>query len=335
MNNKENKMGTAPIGQLMIKMAIPVIISMVLQACYNIVDSIFVSHMPDSGGISGLGEYGVNALTLAFPLQMLIGAFGVGTGVGVNALLSRKLGEKDFERVGLASGNGTFLGLLIYAGFIVFGIFGIDPYTFSQTNDPVSIEMCSAYLRINIFAGFGLIFFGIHEKLLQATGKTIYSTIAQITGAAVNLILDPIMIFGFLGMPALGIAGAAWATVIGQIASMVVAVALHYTKNKEVPKGLRYFRPEGRTIKDILSVGVPAIIMQGLLSVMSYGINIIFGNVSPAAVTAYGVFFKMQQFLLYAIFGFRDVITPIISYNYGMKDRQRVMQGIRYGTLYI
>jgi len=240
--NKENVMGTGSVPGVMIKMAIPVIISMLLQACYNIVDSVFVSRMPDTAQITGMGEYGVNALTLAFPLQMIIGAFGIGTGVGVNALVSRSLGEADREKAGKAAGNGLFAAFIFSLMFVAVGFFVVDIYVRSQTSDPVSISMCSTYLSINMFVSFGMVFFGIFEKLLQSTGKTVYSTIAQICGAATNIILDPIMIFGLIGFPALGIAGAAWATVIGQVVSMIVACVLHFKKNKEVPSGLKYLK---------------------------------------------------------------------------------------------
>ena len=332
--DRENVMGTKPIPWVMLKMAIPVIISMLLQACYNIVDSVFVSRMPDTAEIAGMGEYGVNALTLAFPLQMIIGAFGIGTGVGVNALVSRSLGEKNPEKAGKTAGNGMFLGFLFYLMFIAVGFFVVGFYTRSQTNDQVSISMCSSYLRINMFVSFGLIYFGIFEKLLQSTGKTIYSTIAQVCGALTNIVLDPVMIFGLLGFPALGISGAAWATVIGQVVSMIVAMALHFGKNKEVPWEARFLKPEGEIVKGIFSIAIPAIIMQGLLSVMSYGINLIFGSVSVAAVTAYGIFFKIEQFLLYALFGLRDVITPVIAYNYGAGNDKRVKEGVKYGVIF-
>ncbi len=332
--NKENVMGTGSVPGVMIKMAIPVIISMLLQACYNIVDSVFVSRMPDTAQITGMGEYGVNALTLAFPLQMIIGAFGIGTGVGVNALVSRSLGEADREKAGKAAGNGLFAAFIFSLMFVAVGFFVVDIYVRSQTSDPVSIFMCSTYLSINMFVSFGMVFFGIFEKLLQSTGKTVYSTIAQICGAATNIILDPIMIFGLIGFPALGIAGAAWATVIGQVVSMIVACVLHFKKNKEVPSGLKYLKPEGHIMKGIFAIALPAIIMQALMSVMSYGINLIFGSVSTAAVTAYGIFFKIEQFLLFALFGLRDVITPVIAYNYGAGYEKRVRQGIKYGVLF-
>ena len=332
---KENKMGTQPVGKVLLSMGIPVVLSMILQACYNIVDSMFVARIPDTDTVAHMGEYAVNALTLAFPVQMLIVAFGIGTGVGVNALLSKFLGQKDRENVAMTAGNGVFLGLIIYACFFIFGLFGIDLYLRTQTSDPLILSMGVTYLRINVLLSLGNIMFGIYEKLLQSTGKTVYSTIAQVLGAATNIILDPIMIFGWFGLPSMGIAGAAWATVIGQFVSMFVAMYFHYFKNKEVPSGWKYLKPSRSIIRKIYSIGLPAIIMQALMSFMTYGVNIIFGAVSASAVTAYGIFYKIQQFLFFAGFGIRDAITPLISFNYGMGNKKRVQQGIKFGILYV
>ena len=328
-------MGTEPVPKVMLSMGIPMILSMVLQACYNIVDSMFVARIPDSSGLVHAGEYAVNALTLAFPVQMLIVAFGIGTGVGVNALLARSLGQNDKEKVAKTAGNGIFLGIVIYLFFFLFGIFGIRLYLNSQTNDPVVLAMGITYLKICTFVSFGIVLFSIYEKLLQSTGKTVYSTIAQIAGAFANIILDPILIFGYFGFPELGIAGAAYATVIGQILSMLIAMLLHYTKNKEVPNGISYLNPNPAIIKEIYAIGLPAIIMQALMSFMTYGINIIFGAVSMAAVTAYGIFYKIQQFIFFAGFGLRDAITPLVSFNYGLGNRQRMKDGMKYGIIYI
>lgn len=330
-----NKMGTEPVAKVLRSMGIPIIISMVLQACYNIVDSMFVARIPDADGIEHMGEYAVNALTLAFPVQMLIVAFGIGTGVGVNALLAMRLGQKDEEKVARTAGNGVFLGIVIYVIFLLFAIFGIDVYLKSQTSDEIILSMGRTYLNICTYLCFGNVLYAIYEKLLQATGKSMYSTVAMIAGALANIILDPIMIFGYFGLPAMGIAGAAYATVIGQILSMGLAMYFHYFKNKEVRSGLRYLRPDGEIIREIYAIGLPAIIMQALMSFMTYGVNIIFGAVSVAAVTAYGIFYKIQQFVFFAGFGLRDAITPIISYNYGMGDKKRVKEGIRYGLLYV
>lgn len=330
-----NKMGAAAVPKVMLNMGIPMVLSMVLQACYNIVDSMFVARMPDSGSVTGAGEYAVNALTLAFPVQMLIVAFGIGTGVGVNALLARSLGQQDGEKAAKTAGNGISSALIIYGVFFVFGLIGVKPYIGSQTKDGVVLAMGNSYLFICTAASFGIILFSIYEKLLQATGKTMYSTIAQVLGAACNIVLDPIMIFGWFGMPELGIEGAAYATVTGQAASMLAAMYFHYKKNTEVKPGRKYLKLEWRIVKEIYVIGFPAIIMQALMSFMTYGINLIFGTVSQAAVTAYGIFYKIQQFVFFAGFGLRDAITPIVSFNYGMGDKKRIRQGIFYGILYI
>lgn len=336
--NKEvttNKMGTEPVPKIMLSMGVPIVLSMVLQACYNIVDSMFVARIPDSGNVVNMGEYAVNALTLAFPVQMLIVAFGIGTGVGVNALLAKNLGQRDEEKAAKTAGNGLSLAAIIYVVFLLFGLLGVKAYIGSQTKDPLVLEMGISYLSICSVVSFGIILFSIYEKLLQASGKTVYSTIAQISGALVNIILDPIMIFGYFGLPAMGIRGAAYATVIGQIASMLIAMFFHYTKNAEVKSGRKYLKLEMGIVKEIYVIGLPAIIMQALMSFMTYGVNLIFGTVSHAAVTAYGIFYKIQQFIFFAGFGLRDAITPIVSFNYGMGDKKRIKQGIFYGILYV
>lgn len=329
-----NKMGAEPVPKIMLSMGIPIILSMVLQACYNIVDSMFVARIPDSDGVVHMGEYAVNALTLAFPIQMLIVAFGIGTGVGVNALLAKSLGQNDQKKVAKVAGNGLALGLIIFVCFFLFGLFGIDIYLKSQTSDKLILSMGTTYLRICTLLCFGMVLFSIYEKLLQSTGKTVYSTIAQIVGAVANIILDPILIFGYFGLPQMGIAGAAYATVIGQVLSMLVAMFFHYRKNTEVSNGWKYLKPEAGIVKEIYTIGLPAIIMQALMSFMTYGVNIIFGAVSVATVTAYGIFYKIQQFVFFAGFGLRDAITPIVSFNYGMGNRKRVKDGIKYGVLY-
>lgn len=332
---KMNKMGTESVPKIMLNMGIPMILSMVLQACYNIVDSMFVARIPDTAELVHAGEYAVNALTLAFPVQMLIVAFGIGTGVGVNALLSMRLGQNDSEKVAKVAGNGVMLGIIIYVCFFIFGLLGIDVYLKSQTTDTVILEMGRTYLMICTLLSFGMIMFSIYEKPLQSTGKTVYSTIAQVAGALTNIVLDPILIFGLLGLPQMGIAGAAYATVIGQVVSMVIAMIFHYHKNKEVKRGLSYLKPSKEIIKEIYNIGLPAIIMQAQMSFMTYGVNIIFGAVSTAAVTAYGIFYKIQQFIFFAGFGLRDAITLIVSFNYGMGNQKRVKEGIKYGMIYI
>lgn len=327
-DKKINKMGTMPVPRLMLSMGIPMILSMMLQAFYNIVDSAFVSNMAQDG------EAALTALTLAFPIQMLLVALGVGTGVGANALLSRTLGEGNREKVNRVAGNAEFLSFVICIASIVFGIIGVRAYVQSQSNNTLVIDMAISYLRICCCIPFGMVFFSCFEKLLQATGKSLFSTIAQVAGAVTNIILDPILIYGLLGCPAFGVRGAAYATVIGQIVSCVVALAFHLAVNKEITNGLRYIKPSKRLIQQIYAIGLPAIIAQALMSVMTYGLNLILGTVSENAVTAYGLYYKIQQFLLFAAFGLRDAITPIVSFNYGMRDKQRVNAGIKCGMLY-
>ncbi|MGN1008954.1 MAG: MATE family efflux transporter, partial [Butyricicoccus sp.] len=232
METTQNRMGTAPVPKLLLAMGLPMILSMMVQALYNIVDSYFVSAMPDTAQIAHMGDYAVGALTLAFPIQMLMIAIGVGTGVGINALLARSLGEGDRDKAGHIAGNAIFLGLCTYVVFLLFGLFGVKPYIMSQTHDPIITEMACSYLRICCVLSFGVILYMIYEKLLQATGRTMQATVAQIAGALTNIVLDPIMIFGLLGCPALGIQGAAYATVIGQFVSAILDLVFHMHYNK-------------------------------------------------------------------------------------------------------
>ncbi len=325
---KSNRMGTEPVNKLMLSMGVPMILSMMMQALYNIVDSAFVSNMKD------IGEAALNALTLAFPVQMLMVAISVGTGVGTNALMSKCLGRKDPERASRVAGNAEFLGILIMSAFMLFGIFLVPAYVRSQSENPEIISMAVSYLRICCIISAGIVFFTIMEKTLQATGLSTYSTIAQVSGALTNIILDPILIYGLLGFPELKVIGAALATVIGQIVSFVLALAFHLTKNKEIKNGISYMKPDKNLIRGIYSIGLPAIIAQALMSMMTYGLNLILVRVDEAAVTAYGLYYKIQQFILFAAFGLRDAITPIVSFNHGMQDRGRIKDGIKYGLLY-
>ena len=323
-----NKMGVQPIGGLILKMGVPMILSMVLQAFYNIVDSYFVSNM------EGVGDAAVNALTLAFPIQALMVAIGIGTGVGVNSLLSRYLGMGDKEKASRIAGNAIFLSICTYILFLIFGLFFVDAYISSQTADPLIREMGNSYLSICCIYSFGSVIYMIYEKLIQGTGKTVLSTIAQISGALTNIVLDPIMIFGLLGCPEMGIEGAAIATVIGQLVSLILGMIFHHTKNKEIDTSFAYLLPDRRIIADIYRVGVPAIIMQALMSVMTYCVNIIFVKISGSVVTAYGIYFKIQQFVFFAAFGLNNAIIPIVAFNYGMGDKYRIKKAIRFGMLY-
>lgn len=329
-----NKMGIVPIKKLMLMMGVPMIFSMVLQALYNIVDSYFVSCIPGTEAVPNMGDYAVNALTLAFPIQMLIVAIGVGTGVGVNTLLSRSIGQGDKEKANQVAGNAIFLGICTYIVFLIFGVVGVKAYINSQTNDVLIREMASSYLGICCILSFGSIISMITEKLLQSTGRTMLSTTSQITGALTNIILDPILIFGLLGMPAMGIKGAAYATIIGQIVTCILGVIFNFKFNKEIQFNVGYMKPKKTIINEIYQIGIPAILMQAMMSFMTYGVNIIFGSLSSTVVTAYGIYYKIKQFVFFAAFGMNNAIIPIISFNYGKKDKDRVNDGIKYGMLY-
>ena len=284
------------------------IISMVLQALYNVVDSIFVTNMGEKGAIAN------QALTIAFPIQILIIAIGVGTGIGLNALLSKSLGEKNQEKVNKIAGNGIFLSICIFLVFLLFGIFGSEWFIslFANGNAEV-ISMGTTYLRICCCLSFGSIGYTVYERFLQSTGKTMLSTIAQISGAVANIVLDYIFIFP-LGM---GVAGAAWATVIGQFISLFVAMFFHYTKNKEINGNLKYIKPEFNIIKGIYKIGISAAIMQALLSVMMAGMNAILGlsKADPTIlVGSFGIYYKIQQIALFSAFGLSNTIISILSF---------------------
>lgn len=322
------KMAVMPVKKLMLSTGIPMIVSMVLQAVYNIVDSAFVSNMANGG------EQALNALTLAFPMQVLMVAVGIGTGVGANVLTAKSLGSGDHEQANRTAGNAAFMSAVIYAAFLLFGIFGTGLYIGSQTSDPDAARMGTEYLQICCIFSFGMCFFAIYEKLLQATGHSVYSTAAQIAGAVTNIVLDPIMIYGLLGCPEMGVKGAAYATVIGQIVSFALAFIFHLKVNKSISNKLIYFKPDLRTIKLIYSIGLPAIISQALISVMTYGMNLVLGGIAGETVTAYGLYYKVMQFLLFAAFGMRDAIMPITAFSYGMGDADRIRDAVKYGHLY-
>ncbi len=279
---ESNKMKDMPVNKLMIQMGIPMILSMALQAVYNIVDSAFVGNMRVGS------EAALNALTLVFPVQMLMVAVGIGTGVGTNALLARTLGQGNREKAAKVAGNSLFLGVIIYVVCLMFGIFGVKAYISSQTVDAEVLEMGVSYLRICCVISFGIIFFSLFEKLLQATGRSLYSTIGQVVGAVVNIILDPIMIYGIGPCPEMGVKGAAYATVIGQVASAVLLLIFHMKLNREFGHGPKYMKPNAGVIKEIYAIGLPAIIAQALMSIMVYVMNLIL-KFNPSAQTAYGL----------------------------------------------
>ncbi|MBS6446171.1 MAG: MATE family efflux transporter [Clostridiales bacterium] len=324
---QQNKMAVTPISKLIWKMGLPMIVSMVLQAVYNIVDTAFVINMSENGTEGNL------ALTYAFPIQLLIIAIGVGTGVGINVLLSKNLGEGNREKASRVAGNGIFLGICIYVVFLLFGIFGSRWFIAMQANgNETVVEMGTTYLTICCCLSFGAVGFTVYERFLQAAGKTGYSTIAQITGAVLNIVLDYVFIFP-CGM---GIAGAAWATVIGQIASLITAMLFHYIANREVDGSLRHIKPSGHLIRGIYSVGITAAIMQGLLSVMMLGMNLILGTAGADAELlqgSFGIYYKIQQFALFAAFGLSNTLISVIAFNYGMRSKKRIRQGILWGIV--
>lgn len=322
---KENKMGTMPVNRLLISMSFPMIISMLVQALYNVVDSIFVSQ---------ISENALTAVSLAFPIQNLMIAVGVGTGVGINALLSRSLGEKKFDEANKAANNGIFLAVMNYLLFLLIGIFFSKSFFQWQTNNKEIIEGGYYYLSICTICSFGLFGQLVFEKLMQSTGKTFYSMITQLTGAIVNIILDPILIFGMFGLPKMGIAGAALATVIGQIMGMFMAIYLNKTKNDEIQIKIKGFRPSIKTIKKIYSVGIPSIIMSSISSVMTFGMNKILLVFTSTATAVFGVYFKLQSFVFMPIFGINNGMVPIVSYNYGAKNSSRIMKVVKISTIY-
>lgn len=322
---RENKMGTMPENKLLLSMAVPMMISMLVQALYNIVDSIFVSR---------ICEDALTAVSMAFPWQNIVIAIAVGFGVGINALLSRALGQKNAERVNQVAVNGLLLAGLSYLLVLVAGLIGIRAYMRTQTDIESIVNYGITYLNICILCSFGVFVEITFERFLQATGRTVYSMITQLTGAITNIILDPILIFGLLGFPKLGIAGAAWATVIGQCVGAVVAVTLNHFKNPEVHLRLRHIRPNGRLMGEITAISIPSIIMSCISSLTCFVMNLILIAYSSTAVAVFGVYFKLQSFVFMPVFGLNNGMVPIIAYNYGAQKPERIHKTIRLGMVY-
>ena len=323
-NRKENKMGTMPVNKLLVSMSLPMMISMLVQALYNIVDSIFVSRV---------NEYAVRAVSLAFPIQSLMIAIAVGTAVGVNALLSRALGEKDFDKVNKTAVNGVFVAFLCYLLFVVVGLTVVTPFMHSQTDIPEVRAYGISYLTICCVCSIGVFTQVTFERLLQSTGKTFYTMITQGIGAVINLILDPIMIFGLLGFPRLEASGAAVATVTGQVVAGIAAVCFHFKLNKEIRMKFKGFRPSLSVIGRIYAVGAPSIVVQAIGSVMTYGMNLILAAYGVAQ-TVFGLYFKLQSFVFMPVFGLNNGMVPIIAYNYGAGSRERVVETMKRAITY-
>ena len=322
---RENKMGTMPENKLLLSMAVPMMISMLVQALYNIVDSIFVSR---------ICEDALTAVSMAFPWQNIIISIAVGFGVGINALLSRALGQKNAERVNQVAVNGLLLAGLSYLLVFVAGLIGIRAYMHTQTDIETIVNFGITYLNICILCSFGVFIEITFERFLQATGRTVYSMITQLTGAITNIILDPILIFGLLGFPKLGIAGAAWATVIGQCVGAVVAVMLNHFRNPEVHLRLRHLRPNGRLMGEITAISIPSIIMSCISSLTCFVMNMILIAYSSTAVAVFGVYFKLQSFVFMPVFGLNNGMVPIIAYNYGAQKPERIHKTIRLRGVY-
>lgn len=322
---RENKMGVMPINRLLLSMAVPIMISMLVQALYNIVDSYFVSK---------ISENALNAVSLAFPAQNLMIAVGTGTGVGINALLSKSLGEKKQERANATAVNGLFLAVMSGLVFLLFGLFAARFFFAVQTDVEEIINHGASYLTICCCCSTAVFLQITFERLLQATGRTVYSMITQLTGAIINIILDPILIFGLFGLPRMEVAGAALATVIGQIASCCIALFLNLKKNPDIQLQLKGFRPNGRIISSIYSVGIPSIIMASIGSVMVFGMNKILISFTTTATAVFGVYFKLQSFIFMPVFGLNNGMVPIIAYNYGARKPERIVQTYKLGILY-
>jgi putative MATE family efflux protein len=318
-------MGTMPVKQLIISMSLPMMISMLMQALYSVVDSIFVSH---------LSEQALAAVTYAFPLQNMMIALGSGTGVGINALLSRSLGERRFDRSDAAANTGLLLTFCNALLFMVIGLFGSRAFIATQTSLPEIREMGATYLSIVCGFSFGLFFQMTFERLLQSTGLTVYSMASQLSGAIINTILDPIMIFGLLGCPRFGVAGAAYATVIGQCCAALIGLALNLKKNTEIHYSFRgILSPKAETIGRIYYVGVPSILMMSIGSVMTYGMNQILSIFSDTAVAVFGVYFKLQSFFFMPVFGLNNGVIPVLAYNYGARKKERIREALRFAML--
>ncbi|MDF3006075.1 MAG: matE2 [Oscillospiraceae bacterium] len=323
-NRKENKMGTLPIPKLLVSMSVPIMVSMLIQALYNVVDSIFVAK---------ISEDALTAVSLAFPVQVMMIAVAVGTAIGINALLSRRLGEKNYDEANLVTANGIFLSILNAVAFAIFGIFGLKSFFMAFVGPGNVMEMGMSYTSIVSIASFGIFLSITGERLLQATGITIYSMYSQMAGAVTNIILDPILIFGLLGAPKMGVAGAAVATVAGQIVSLILVTVFNIKKNHEISLSMKNFRPNWRIIVEIYRVGLPSIFMQTIGAVMTFGMNKILIVFSATAVSVFGIYFKLQSFVFMPVFGLTSGMIPIVGFNYGARHRERIVDTIKLASL--
>ncbi len=325
MRTEENKMGVMPVNKLLVNVSLPIMISMFVQALYNVVDSIFVAR---------LSEDALTAVSIAFPIQNLMIAVAVGTSVGMNAFLSRSLGEKDYDRVNKFANNGVLLALVSYLIFLIFGLFFSKTFFLSQTSDGQIIDYGISYLSIICIGSIGKFAQIVFERLLQSTGRTLHTMITQGTGAIINIILDPILIFGLLGFPRMGIAGAALATIIGQSVAAILAIIFNLKTNKEIKLSIRGLKPNPKIIKDIYAVGFPSILMMSITSITTFGMNNILNRFSSTAIAVFGIYFKLQSFVFMPVLGLNNGMIPIIAYNYGAKYRERIINIVKLSIKY-
>jgi putative MATE family efflux protein len=321
----ENKMATAPVGRLLLFMSLPLMLSMLMEALYNVVDSLFVAH---------ISENALTGISLAFPIQLLMVSVSVGTGVGVNACLSRMLGAKDQKGVDRSAGNGLFLACLTYVIFMIFGLFFTKWYFAAQTANMDIYQHGVDYLSICAIFSFGAIGQITFQRLLQSTGRTLLSMVSQIVGAGINIVFDPILIFGYLGFPAMGVTGAAIATVAGQIVALGLAVFFNFAHNKDINFSIKNFKPDARMIGEIYKVGAPAILNQSLNSLMAFGVNFILIKISSTAVAAFGIYIKVQNFIFMPAFGLNNGVIAITAFNYGAREKGRIDAAIQFGMIY-
>ena len=320
---QENKMGVMPVGKLLVNMALPMIISMLVQAFYNIVDSVYVSQVSESA---------VTALSLAFPVQNMQIGFAVGVGVGVNALLSQSLGRKDQESVNWAAGQGVFLALVATGLFMLFGFFGVRPYYTMQSTVAETVEGGIAYTSICCIFTVGIFIQVLCERLLQSTGRAMQTMILQGTGAIINIILDPVFIHGWWGMPKMGVAGAAVATVIGQCTGAVLGIYLNLRHNPEVQLHVKFMKPNWKVIAPILEVGIPSVVMNGIGSVMNFGMNQILQGFNEVATGVFGIYYKLQSLFFMPLFGINNATISILAYNYGARKPKRIVHTLKLAT---
>ena len=324
-NTQENKMGVMPVNKLIVSMSVPMMVSNLVQALYNIVDSIFVSR---------IDENALTAVSLAFPMQLLLAALAIGTGVGINSCLSKYLGEGRRDKASDVAKTGLLLALCSYVVFLVAGLTLVDPFYRFQTDDPAIIEYGHQYLTWVCCLSFGLFFQITFERILQSVGMTFEAMITQVTGAVINMIFDPIMIFGLLGCPKMGVKGAAIATVFGQIVAAIMSLIFNIRRNRDINLSFKGFKPKLAVIGTIYKVGLPSIVMQSIGSVMNYCMNLILISFTSTAVAVFGVYYKLQSFVFMPVFGLNNGLIPIVAYNYGAGNRKRVARTIKLSTIY-